>query len=75
MPPPPKPLSAETRQLMSTVLDISLRQLAWPADFEWEVPSSEEPDPDDETARLQLMRSVSELVDQELRLSDLPNFH
>ncbi|ORX37714.1 tRNA binding protein [Kockovaella imperatae] len=58
MPPPPKPLSPETRSLMSTILDTSLRKLAWPTDSDWEAPTADEPDPDDDLAQIRLVRTT-----------------
>lgn len=58
-PTPPLPLSTDRRQFLATLLDVSVRQLAWPEDAEWEAPTAEEPDPDDEVATLRLMRNVS----------------
>ncbi len=62
MPPPPLPplpLPADRRQVLSLLLDTSVRQLAWREDAEWEAPSGEEPDPDDEVATFRTMRTVS----------------
>ena len=61
--PPPTPtapvqeLPAERRQFLAQLLDVSVRQLAWPADAEWEAPT-EEPDPEDDLAMLQTKRVV-----------------
>ncbi|ORY34741.1 armadillo-type protein [Naematelia encephala] len=60
MPPPPlptPPLPTERRAFLSSLLDISVRQLAWPEDAEWEAPGTEDPDPDDDLALLMHMRS------------------
>ena len=57
-PSPPTPLSDHRRQFLSTLLDVSVRQLAWPDDAEWESRSSEEADLDDEIATFRLMRTV-----------------
>ena len=62
MPPPPTPplpVSTERRQFLSSLLDISVRQLAWREDAIWEAPTGEEPDPDDEIATFRTMRTVS----------------
>lgn len=65
MPPPPPPvipLSEERRQFLSSLLDILIRQLAWPRDAEWEAPTGEEPDLGDELATMQAKRIVSRLL-------------
>jgi hypothetical protein len=61
MPPPPSsppPLTEDRRKFLSALLDISVRQLAWPDDAEWEPPGGDEPDPDDDMAKFWQMRSV-----------------
>ncbi len=61
-PTPPTPiidLPRERRDFLASLLDVSVRQLAWPADAEWEAPTGDEPDPDDELAMLQAKRVVS----------------
>jgi exportin-T len=65
MPPPPPPvipLSEERRQFLSSLLDILIRQLAWPRDAEWEAPTGEEPDLGDELATMQAKRIVRDVV-------------
>ena len=62
MPPPPVPPPAAIRQLLSTILDTSIRQLAWPEDMDWEPLGGVEPDPDDDLATLTLVRTVSQLL-------------
>lgn len=56
---PLQDLPAERRDFLAALLDVSVRQLAWPEDAEWEAPTGEEPDPDDDLAMLQLKRMVS----------------
>jgi len=63
MPPPPTlpaPLPAERRQFLASLLDVSVRQLAWREDAEWEAPSGDEPDPDDEIATFRNKCTVSD---------------
>ena len=58
-PPPPVPqLPQDKRDFLASVLDILIRQLAWPDDAEWETPDCEA-DPDDELANFRLLRTVS----------------
>jgi exportin-T len=52
-------LPQERREFLASLLDVAVRQLAWPADAEWEAPNGDEPDPDDELAMLQAKRIVS----------------
>lgn len=62
MPPPapsPPPLTEDRRKFLSALLDLSVRQLAWPDDAEWEPPGGDEPDPDDDIAKFWQMRTVS----------------
>ena len=58
-PAPPAPIPTEKRQIMSSLLDVSVRQLAWPEDADWEAPTGDEPDPDDEVATFRIMRTVN----------------
>ena len=44
---------------MSSLLDVSVRQLAWPEDAAWDAPTGDEPDPDDEVATFRIMRTVN----------------
>ncbi|KAI9638936.1 armadillo-type protein [Dioszegia hungarica] len=55
---PLQDLPAERRDFLAALLDVSVRQLAWPEDAEWEAPTGEEPDPDDDLAMLQLKRMM-----------------
>ncbi len=59
--PPPAPVPPERRRLLSALLDVAVRQLAWREDAEWEAPSGDEPDPDDDIAIFRTMRTVSHL--------------
>lgn len=61
MPPPanPLPLPDAKRQFLSSLLDILVRQLAWPEDADWETPGTEDPDPDDDMAKFSQLRIVS----------------
>jgi hypothetical protein len=62
MPPPPQPttpLTEERRNFLSSLLDICVRQLAWPDDAEWEAPGGEDPDPDDDMAKFWTLRMVN----------------
>ncbi|WVR08059.1 hypothetical protein IAU60_005105 [Kwoniella sp. DSM 27419] len=43
------PLSSERRSFLASMLDVLIRQLAWPEEAEWEAPGTEE-DSDEETA-------------------------
>ncbi|WRT69690.1 uncharacterized protein IL334_006680 [Kwoniella shivajii] len=52
---PPPPLSPERRQFLASMLDILIRQLAWPEEAEWEAPGNEE-DSDDEMALFRSFR-------------------
>ena len=52
---PVQELPAERRAFLAELLDVSVRQLAWPADAEWEAPS-DDPDPEDDLAMLQAKR-------------------
>lgn len=56
---PLQALSAERREFLVALLDVSVRQLAWPDDAEWEAPNGEDPDPDDDLAIQQAKRMVS----------------
>ena len=56
---PLQELPQERRDFLASLLDVSVRQLAWPEDAEWEAPTGEEPDPDDDLAMLQAKRIVS----------------
>lgn len=61
MAPPPVPglpISDERRKFLTTLLDVCVRQLAWPDDAEWEVPGTEDPDPDDDMAKFWTLRMV-----------------
>jgi exportin-T len=60
MPPPsnPLPLPASKRQFLSSLLDVLVRQLAWPQDADWEAPGTEDPDPGDDMAMFQNLRIV-----------------
>jgi exportin-T len=76
MPPPPLPLEAlppDRRQFLATMLDILVRQLAWPEDAEWEAPGGDEPDPDDDVAIQRQLRTVSASLT--LLISDVPLVH
>jgi exportin-T len=61
MPPPanPIPLPPAKRQFLSSLLDVLVRQLAWPQDADWEAPGTEDPDPGDDMAMFQNLRIVS----------------
>lgn len=61
MPPPanPIPLPPAKRQFLSSLLDVLVRQLAWPHDADWEAPGTEDPDPGDDMAMFQALRIVS----------------
>ncbi|WVQ66052.1 uncharacterized protein L199_004230 [Kwoniella botswanensis] len=54
-PSPPPPLTPQRREFLASMLDILIRQLAWPEDAEWEAPGSEE-DSDDEMALFRTFR-------------------
>ncbi|ODO00845.1 exportin-T [Cryptococcus wingfieldii CBS 7118] len=55
-PPLPVPeLSPERRQFLAAMLDILIRQLAWPEDMEWEAPGNED-DTDEEVAAFKHFR-------------------
>ncbi|WWC65824.1 uncharacterized protein I303_108446 [Kwoniella dejecticola CBS 10117] len=63
-PPPPAPatpLTPQRREFLASMLDILIRQLAWPEDAEWEAPGSEE-DPDDALASFLHFRTQAELA-------------
>ncbi|WVQ96040.1 hypothetical protein IAU59_003140 [Kwoniella sp. CBS 9459] len=53
--PPSVPLPSERREFLSSMLDILVRQLAWPEDVDWEAPGGED-DPDDELALFMTFR-------------------
>jgi exportin-T len=53
-----QPLSPERREFLVALLDVSVRQLAWPDNAEWEAPTGEDLDPDDDLAILQAKRLV-----------------
>ncbi|OCF35216.1 exportin-T [Kwoniella heveanensis BCC8398] len=53
--PPSAPLPPERREFLSSMLDILVRQLAWPEDVDWEAPGGEE-DSDDELALFRTFR-------------------
>ncbi|WVF68493.1 hypothetical protein IAT40_003260 [Kwoniella sp. CBS 6097] len=53
--PPPVPLPTERREFLSSMLDILVRQLAWPEDVDWEAPGGED-DSDDELALFRTFR-------------------
>ena len=55
---------------MTSILDISLRQLAWPTDAEWQAPTGEEPDPDDELAQMRLVRITCRSIIESVALVD-----
>ena len=61
MPPPanPIPLPPAKRQFLSSLLDVLVRQLAWPHDADWEAPGTEDPDPGDDMAMFQNLRIVN----------------
>lgn len=61
MPPPatPLPLPDSKRQFLSSLLEVLIRQLAWPEDADWEAPGAEDPDPEDDLAQFQTLRVVS----------------
>ena len=64
MPPPPTPalpISEERRKFLAALLDICVRQLAWPDDADWEPPGGEDPDPEDDMAKFWQMRMVGDL--------------
>nr|XP_019009359.1 exportin-T [Kwoniella pini CBS 10737]OCF48140.1 exportin-T [Kwoniella pini CBS 10737] len=46
-PPATIPLTPQRREFLSSMLDILIRQLAWPEDAEWEAPGTEEDSNDD----------------------------
>ncbi|KAK6908461.1 hypothetical protein I203_102463 [Kwoniella mangroviensis CBS 8507] len=54
-PSPPPPLTPQRREFLASMLDILIRQLAWPEDAEWEAPGNEE-DSDDEMALFRTFR-------------------
>nr|XP_019043552.1 exportin-T [Kwoniella bestiolae CBS 10118]OCF22482.1 exportin-T [Kwoniella bestiolae CBS 10118] len=54
-PSPPPPLTPQRREFLASMLDILIRQLAWPDDAEWEAPGSDE-DSDDEMALFRTFR-------------------
>lgn len=61
MPPPPPPmppLPSDKRQFLASLLDVLIRQLAWPQNAEWEAPGGEDPDPGDDLALFQTLRTV-----------------
>lgn len=60
MPPPasPLPLPDSKRQFLSSLLEVLVRQLAWPEDVDWEAPGAEDLDPDDDMAQFQRVRTV-----------------
>ena len=60
---PLQELPEERRQFLVALLDVSVRQLAWPDDAEWEAPTGEDLDPDDDLAMLQAKRLVSRSMD------------
>lgn len=58
--PPPvalRQLPEDRRRFLASLLDVCVRRLAWPDDAEWEAPTGEEPDVDDEAAAMRLMRT------------------
>jgi hypothetical protein len=79
MPPPanPIPLPPAKRQFLSSILDVLVRQLAWPQDADWEAPGTEDPDPGDDMAMFQNLRIVSyrelEIAKLTVRLADHPS--
>lgn len=60
MPPPanPLPLPDAKRQFLTQLLDILVRQLAWPEDADWETPGTEDPDPEDDMFKFAQLRIV-----------------
>lgn len=52
-------LESQHREFLSALLDVLVRQLAWPEGAEWEPPTGEDPDPEDELAVVQAKRFVS----------------
>ncbi|WWC92796.1 uncharacterized protein L201_007755 [Kwoniella dendrophila CBS 6074] len=54
-PSPPPPLTPQRREFLASMLDILIRQLAWPEDAEWEAPGNED-DSDDEMALFRTFR-------------------
>lgn len=72
MRPPPSPslpVSPERRKFLAALLDVCVRQLAWPDDADWEAPGGEEPDPDDDLDKFWTLRMVSHNTQDELTRS------
>lgn len=74
-PTPPQDIPEARRGFLSALLDVCVRQLAWPANADWEAPTGEEPDPDDDLALLQAKRLVSSLPLFPLMVTDVPHVH
>ncbi|WWD20310.1 exportin-T [Kwoniella shandongensis] len=51
----PPPLSPERRQFLASMLDVLIRQLAWPEEAEWEAPGNED-ESDEEIAAFRNFR-------------------